>query len=49
MDLSIYEKHIYSQHAEDGVTEKIIDLVYGNNKNDNYYVKGIYDYISNLT
>ena len=39
INLSAYEKHIYSQHNEDGVTEKIIDLVYGNNKNNKYYVE----------
>lgn len=39
IDLSLYEKHVYSQHSEDGVTEKIIDLIYGNNKNSKYYVE----------
>jgi hypothetical protein len=39
IDLSIYEKHIYSQHSEDGITEKIIDLVYGNDKYNKYYVE----------
>jgi len=39
IDLSNYEKHIYSQHKEDGVTEKIINLIYDNSNFDKYYVE----------
>lgn len=38
IDLSLYEKKIFSQHGEDGVTEKIIELLYDNNDNK-YYVE----------
>jgi hypothetical protein len=39
INLLYYEKQIYSQHGEDGVTEKIIDLIYGNDKSSKYYVE----------
>ncbi len=39
IDLNNYEKKIYSQNGEDGISEKIIDLLYGNDKNNKYYVE----------
>jgi len=40
MDLSIYEKKIFSQSGEDGVTMKLIELIYGdNNNNSRFYVE----------
>lgn len=39
INLNDYEKQIYSQNGEDGITEKIIDLIYGNDKNNKYYVE----------
>jgi hypothetical protein len=39
IDLNNYEKKIYSQNGEDGITEKLIDLLYGNDKNNKYYVE----------
>ncbi len=37
--LNNYEKQIYSQNGEDGIIEKIIDLIYQNNKYNKYYVE----------
>jgi hypothetical protein len=40
INLEEYEKKVFSQHGEDGVTEKIIELVYGpNNSNNKLYVE----------
>lgn len=37
--LDEYENKKYSQNNEDGIIEKIIDLIYGNNKYNKYYVE----------
>lgn len=34
LDLSIFEKKIFSQNGEDGITEKLIELIYGGNNNN---------------
>jgi hypothetical protein len=39
MNLSNYENKVYSQNGEDGITEKLIDIIYGNNKFSKYYVE----------
>jgi hypothetical protein len=39
INLNDYEEKIYSQNGEDGITEKLIDLIYGNDKNNKYYVE----------
>jgi hypothetical protein len=45
MDLEIFEQKIFSQNGEDGVTMKLIELIYGNEENNNknnknkYYVE----------
>lgn len=39
MDLSIFEKKIFSQNGEDGITEKLIELVYDGNNNNKYFVE----------
>jgi hypothetical protein len=39
IDLNNYEEKIYSQNGEDGITKKIIDILYENNKNNKYYVE----------
>jgi len=43
MDLSLFEKKSFSQNGEDGITEKLIELLY-DNSNDKYYVEfGVQD------
>ena len=39
IDLSKYENKVYSQNGEDGITEKIIDALYGENKNYKMFVE----------
>ena len=40
MDLSLFEKKVYSQNGEDGITAKLIDLIYNyNDKYDKFYVE----------
>lgn len=39
INLNDFEHKIYSQNGEDGITEKLIDLIYGNDKNNKYYVE----------
>jgi FkbM family methyltransferase len=44
MDLSLFEKKIFSQNGEDGVTMKLIELIYDNNNKNKFYVEfGVYD------
>jgi hypothetical protein len=43
MNLSSFEKKIFSQNGEDGITEKLIELIYDDPK-DKYYVEfGVHD------
>jgi len=43
MDLSTYEQRIYSQNGEDGITMKLVELLYSEHT-DNYYVEfGVQD------
>ena len=39
MDLSLYEKTFFSQSGEDGITMKLIDLLYEGNNQNKYYVE----------
>jgi hypothetical protein len=41
MDLSKYEEKIFSQNGEDGITLKLVELIYGDNGDygDNFYVE----------
>lgn len=39
MDLEIYEKKIFSQNGEDGVTIKLLDMIYGEFKNFKNFVE----------
>jgi hypothetical protein len=39
INLEDFENKVFSQNGEDGVTEKIIDLIYGNDKKNKYYVE----------
>ena len=39
MDLSIFEKKIFSQNGEDGITMKLVELIYHGNNDDKYYVE----------
>ena len=39
MDPSIYEKRIFSQNGEDGITMKLLELIYDGDNNDKYYVE----------
>lgn len=39
IDLKDYEKKIYSREGEDGITEKVIDVIYGENKYNKTYVE----------
>lgn len=44
MDLSLFEKKIYSQNGEDGVTMKLVELIYaGDNENKSYVEFGVQD------
>ena len=31
MDLSLFEKKVFSQNGEDGITMKLVELIYGGN------------------
>ena len=39
MDLSLFENQIYSQNGEDGITIKLIELIYNGNNNNKIYVE----------
>lgn len=39
MDLSLYEKKIYSQNGEDGIIIKLVELIYENNNNNKFFVE----------
>jgi hypothetical protein len=39
MDLSLYEKKVFSQNGEDGVTMKLVDLIYNGNNDNKFYVE----------
>jgi hypothetical protein len=39
MNLSIFEKKIFSQNGEDGITEKLIELIYDGNNNNKFFVE----------
>lgn len=39
MDLSLFEKKIYSQNGEDGVTMKLLELIYEGNNARKFYVE----------
>ena len=39
MDLNIHEKRVFSQNGEDGITSKLIDLIYNGDNNNKYYVE----------
>ena len=39
MDLSLFEKKIYSQNGEDGITIKLIELIYNGDNKDKFYVE----------
>ena len=39
MDLSIFEQRIFSQNGEDGVTMKLLDLIYNGDNQNKYYVE----------
>ena len=43
MDLSIFEQKIYSQNGEDGVTMKLLDLIYDDPTHKNYVEFGVED------
>lgn len=44
MDLEIYERKVFSQNGEDGVTVKLIDMIYGEfNKFRNFVEFGVQD------
>lgn len=44
MDLSIHEKRVFSQNGEDGITAKIIELIYDGNNEDKFFVEfGVQD------
>lgn len=44
MDLSVFEKRIFSQNGEDGITIKLIELIYKENHSNKYYVEfGVQD------
>ena len=39
MDLSEFEQKKYSQNGEDGITKKLIELIYNDDNNNKYYVE----------
>ena len=39
MDLSLFENKIYSQNGEDGVTMKLIELIYNGDHNNKVYIE----------
>lgn len=39
IDLSYFERKIYSQNGEDGVTIKLIELIYNGDNNNKYFVE----------
>ena len=39
MDLSLFEERIFSQNGEDGVTMKLVELIYDGNNNTKFYVE----------
>lgn len=39
MDLNEFEKKIFSQNGEDGITMKLVELIYGDDHQNNYYVE----------
>ena len=44
MDLSCFEKKIFSQNGEDGITMKLIELIYNGDNDNKYYVEfGVQD------
>ena len=39
MDLSLFEEKIFSQNGEDGVTIKLVELIYDGNNDNKFYVE----------
>jgi hypothetical protein len=39
IDLSVYENKVFSQNGEDGITMKLVELIYDNNNDNKYYVE----------
>ena len=39
MDLKVFEQKIFSQNGEDGITMKLVELIYGEDSNNKYYVE----------
>ena len=39
MNLGIYEKKIFSQNGEDGITQKLIELIYDGNNDNKFFVE----------
>jgi hypothetical protein len=39
MDLSIFEKKVFSQNGEDGITMKLLELIYKGNNDNKFYVE----------
>ena len=39
MDLEIFEKKIFSQNGEDGITMKLVELIYNGNNDNKFYVE----------
>ena len=41
MDLKFCEKKIFSQNGEDGITMKLVELIYNGNNDNKFYVVGV--------
>lgn len=39
MDLSLFEKKVFSQNGEDGITMKLVELIYNGNNDNKFYVE----------
>jgi hypothetical protein len=39
MDLSAFENRVFSQNGEDGITTKLVELIYDGNHDDKFYVE----------
>lgn len=39
MELEFFEKKIFSQNGEDGITMKLVELIYNGNNDNKFYVE----------
>lgn len=39
MDLNLFERKLFSQNGEDGITMKLVEMIYGDDNNNKFYVE----------